>query len=238
MMEQPKRKRNARKRRGTRKGNQIVASNPNQSSPFWKKPTSVSFGPSIGFPDRLEAILKFSTTFTFGAAPAPAGNQFAMNSLFDPDQTGGATQPEYFAALASVYALYCVLGGSAVVEITNLSTTEQAFTVATFQEVTGTLGNTVTNLSMSKYAKAPIVGTAGGGHDVVNIKMPYLSTSHINGQKQVESDPTLYAIVGANPTDMWFLDVKCAAVDAVTNVNLVCKVIIYYTAIFKELKHI
>jgi len=226
--------RNRRKPRGSRKSGKGQLPDMVNMGSSWPKPRSVTFAPGIGFPDRLEVNLKWVGTFALAGA-APDVQTFQMNSLFDPDLTGGATQPEFFVQLALIYKIYCVLGARAIIRISNLSSTDQVYFVAAFAEFAALGALTTLQLSELKYAKSRTIGTVGGGHDVVNLVMPYMSTAFINGQKEIEADDNLNAAVGANPVDMWFLHCKESSVDGVTASNLYCKIEIVFTAVFKEL---
>jgi len=228
-----KKKRNSRGRRRGR-ANGRVPDNTGERT-MWPKPRSINFGPATGFPDRLECVLKWVGTFSFTAAPAPGVQTYYMNSLFDPDFTGGGTQPEFFVQLALIYKMYCVIGASAKIQVANLSSTESAYFVAAFCEFQSLGSLTTLQLGELKYAKDRTIGAVGGGHDIVTINMEYMPTSVINGQKEVEADDNLNALVTASPVDLWVMHCKASAVDTATNINLFVKVEIQFRSVFKEL---
>ncbi len=64
------------------------------------------------FPPRAERVLIYSQEHTFSSAAVAfqlgAENVWNLNSLFDPDQTGGGHQPYGFDQMAAIYARYRV----------------------------------------------------------------------------------------------------------------------------------
>jgi len=198
----------------------------------WPLPICVKF-PGIGFPDELEIGLKYVTQVSLTGSSAPSAYVFRMNSLFDPDLTGSGTQPQLFDQLSAIYGVYCVIKAEAVIQWTNPGTTEGAYVVGVLSDQNIST-QTVENLKESKYERDSQVSYAPGPnrHRMV---IPEMETAQIMGQEFIRSDPNMYAGIGSNPNDQWFLIIKCAATDGSTSISVNASVKIIFTAIFKDL---
>lgn len=198
----------------------------------WSKPTSLVFN-GIGFPDRYSTHLRYTESVSLTGSSAPAAQVFRMNSCFDPDLTGTGTQPTYFDQLSTVYGIYCVIGALAYVEFINPSTTESFYTACVFSDQ-NISSLSVEALTETKYMKSNQVSYSPGPNRI-KVSMPYMRTAQIMGQKEIESDANMYAGIGSNPNDQWFLIIKIAATDGVTSISGNIRVEILYHVIFKDL---
>lgn len=198
-------------------------------------PVSVVFPKSvIGFPDRLETVLKYSETINYNGSAAPTAQKWSMNSLFDPNNSGSGHQPSFFDTFSAVYGRYYVKRFKVDMEFINLSSSIGAFVVTCYsdQDISG---NTVEQLIESKYAQMRTLGLAASGKNIVRTFLPWMETPKLMGQPITEPDPSMYSSVSASPSDIAWAFSKVAAVDGLTNVNIACKAVLYFDAIFKDL---
>lgn len=76
-------------------------------------------GPGRIMPGRLRTKLIFQRRINLSVtAGVPTGNQFMLNSLYDPDQTGVGNQPMGFDEFATLYQRYRVLGAKVILRTT------------------------------------------------------------------------------------------------------------------------
>lgn len=77
----------------------------------------------LGIPLISKARLRYAETFSVNQ-PAPYHQQFRLNSLFDPDFTGGGHQPLQFDQYHQWYKSYLVTDCTATIMITQTNTTD------------------------------------------------------------------------------------------------------------------
>jgi hypothetical protein len=201
----------------------------------WPKPVVVSFCSkgAIGFPDALRIIVKVTQTANaMGGSATPAGVAIRCNSAFDPFG-GGGPQPPDFANLVTVYNKYCVLGCKAVIEWQNPNTTESANVVGVFSD-TDTSSTIFDYLCNAKYCKKGSISFSPGPNRLT-MTMPFMTTAHITGRKDIEEDSNLYALTTTNPVDFWYLVLKAKSVDGSTTINVEFAVTLYMEVLFREL---
>jgi len=190
----------------------------------------------VGPPDKLRMTFKYVQSFNLSGSAAPAAQVFRVNSCYDPDLTGAGGQPLYWDQFAvPVYEVYVVLGFEAEIEIFNNSTTETAYLAACYSDVNNS-ALSVENLTEAKYSRKVMVPFAPIGGAQKNMVMPYLTSSQLQGQKEIESDPNMYANVTTNPVDTLFLIIKAGALDGSTSINLTVRATLYYDTVLKGLQ--
>jgi hypothetical protein len=226
---------------------------PNVSSPQWtaifsssvgstgedpiafSKPPEVDFGRIIGLPDELKCNLRYHETLgTFSAAGPQTQYVLRGNSLYDPDLTGAGGQPAFFSELKTLWAQYCVLGSQTTWRIQNLSTTIPLSVVGVYDDV-NTSASAYDLCATAKYSVEKSLGVLNGGNSVTELRMPYMSSAQIQGQKEIESDPNNYQGVGSNPTDTWYSYLKLQSADGSSAYNFDLSFTITYRCILKEL---
>jgi len=200
------------------------------------QPSTVAFPKNIiGFPDRLVTILKYSEgPFSFSGSAAPAAQNFRMNSLFDPNQTGVGHQPSFFDTFAGVYARYFVRAFKLRVDFSNHTTTAGAFAVAGYSDV-DIAANTVEQLTESRYTVMKTLGESTGGGNVKTISLPWISSQKLMGTPYTEADDNMYSTTTASPADVAFGFFKVAADDATTNLAVVARAVLWFEVVFKDL---
>jgi len=91
------------------------------------------------------------------------------------------------------------------------------------------------NLSEARWSRNVVTGIQNSGKSVMKLALPTASIANIAGERNINTDPTLYTGIGTNPTDPVYGIFKMASVDGVTNVKAVVSFELYLDVIFKEL---
>jgi len=200
------------------------------------KPPKVDFGKIIGMPDELMCNLRYHETLGNFTAAGPS-TQYVLrgNSLFDPDLSGVGGQPAYFSELKALYSQYCVLGSQTTWKISNTDTTIPLSCVGVYDDI-NTSASAYDLCAAAKYVVSRELGVLNGGNSTAELRMPYMSSAQIQGQKQIESDPNNYQGVGVNPTDTWYSYLKLQSADGSSGYNFDLSFTITYRCILKELQ--
>lgn len=83
---------------------------------------------AVGIPSQMFAKLRYSHTRNFSVAGLGLSvYDYNLNSLFDPDATGGGNQPYYFDQYAALYERYRVYGCKVTVMVTCSASTTNAY---------------------------------------------------------------------------------------------------------------
>ncbi len=228
---QPRRQRNQNRRNRQQSRRSAVVSNRRNDGQsysntstrpkFFQAPSTLFFR-GIGMPDRFETTLIFKEdTYHFSGSIAPSAQVWNCNSCFDPDKTGGGTQPNYYDQLTAIYSEYFVKQFWYELDINNQSTTITANYVAVVAD-TDVSSLNVENLAESKYAISGIIGPTGSV-STKKLRIPIVTIRHLFGQPVPESDSTLFAPVTASATD------------GASSINLYVNVKLFYRVIFKGL---
>jgi hypothetical protein len=233
-------KKNTNRRPNSKKGTKPKSGESKELKSFRNSISQKPFGhfnvarfPGIGFPDQLRCTLRYSDNgVQFTGSIAPASQVYRANSLFDPDLTGSGSQPEYFDQLSAVYAQYCVQGARVKCELFNTGTVSNV-SVLLYSD-TNIATQSVENMTEHRYAKHAIV-SAKGGMDRVNLSLPPILNSTIQGEKELNTDPSNYTGTGTNPTDPTYIIFRTTSMDNATNSNIYANFYIEYDCWFKEL---
>jgi hypothetical protein len=200
------------------------------------KPPKIDFGKIIGVPDELECNLRYHETLGNFTAAGPQ-TQYVLrgNSLYDPDLTGAGGQPAYYGELKALYSQYAVLGSQTTWKILNTHATIPLSAVGVYDDI-NTSASTYDLCAAAKYVVEKELGVLNGGNSTAELRMPYMSSAQIQGQKEIESDPNNYQGVGANPTDTWYSYIKLQSADGSSGYNFDLSFTITYRCILKELQ--
>jgi hypothetical protein len=227
------RRRNANRKRPGSTVNRNLPNNIDRAQ--FNMPLTVSFPPNcVGFPDRLVAVLKYVESNTHSGSAVPSAQKWAVNSAYDPNNSGTGHQPSFFDSLSAIYGRYFVRHFKVEVEIVNqLATTALVAVVCyTDQDISA---NTVEQISESKYARWVNVGINTGGSSVRHISMPWMSSMKLMGTPGLEADDNMYAASGASPADIGWCITRIAAIDGTTTMTAIVKTSIYMEIVFKDL---
>jgi len=168
---------------------------------------------SIGFPDRIQTTLRYTDIWALGPGAQAGQYTYRGNSLFDPDYTSTGHQPRYFDQYSAVYSKYLVTSSSIKVSVMNNAGTSPVFVVVFPATDIPTL---LTGAPASEYPRAKqskLLGVAGYQTVAVNHKA---ATTTILGLKPYQiNDLDFSALVGANPTQIWYWNLFFQNVNAV-----------------------
>jgi len=213
--------------------NASVQSNMLESQTRWPKLRFVRF-PGVGFPDKLRLTLKYNETVAFSGAISPAAQVWNANSIFQVNATSGTGTPSFYNALGTIYKRYEVFGISAIVEVSSSMTSGSGFQWALQCSDQNSAGKSTLQMRESRFVIGGSVGIIGGGYTVSRKKFPYLTMAEVNGQDEVEDDPSLYAGIGASPTDITLMTYRCTSNDGTNNASGVVRVTFFMDVGFKE----
>ena len=203
----------------------------NQAKQFGKMQVS-RFPPGYGFPDKLECVLRYNTTYKFAGAITGTAQVWRMNSLFDPDLTGTGHQPQQFDQLSAVYSQYCVVASQVKMQVSDTSNVAaQMVGLYSDKDVSA---NSAENLREGRWAKFLDI-SANAGIDRLSLNFPPVDHSMIHGQKSLDSDPNNYQSVTSNPTDVVFFITKVSSIDLINAADVFVNYDLTFNCIFKEL---
>lgn len=188
----------------------------------------------VGFPNKFQTKLRYSEHGSLASAMVGIVNQeYRLNSVYDPDLTGGGNQPNFYTTFKEVYSKYRVVGCKVFLTLfTDGSGTGPYSCKASmlaYDATSGALSNLATG---DAYAGMPngysrvLSGNAGNMQKVIYSK--YFPISRIAGVRPqtVLADDLFAAGTGANPSKDLRLRISVdsfaggAAVTAYYNVDL------------------
>lgn len=223
-------------RRGPRKSKRGSRRRSDAKSGTFHSPTTVAFPRSvIGLPDRLITTLKYSESVRFSGSAAPSAQVWAINSLYDPNFGTGGHQPSYYDTFAAIYNRYFVKRVKAELTWNNNSTTVPVYVVSAYTDQYIS-ANTVETWAESKYSIMKILAPTGSGRSSLTVTMPWMEISKLMGEPHLESDPFMYAEGATSPTDLCYLVQKVSSLDGTTSADVQTRVVLYFEAIFKDLR--
>lgn len=195
---------------------------------------SPSRGPTP-FPDRMRCVLTFSNSYLLlvNNSAAAARQQYAMNSLYDPDFTGSGQQPEYYDQLSLLYNRYRVYGSSIKLTFININGSTQTATPVNVVLVPSAQ-------SLASYGIEDAAGLPRAQNRVSCVNMDYKnqtmvashSVSEILGVKDVEGADRLQALINASPAEECLWSIVARSADNTTAAFLAISVRITYDCEF------
>lgn len=167
---------------------------------------SPSAGPVNGFPEVLRTTLRYQDVYSLQSATGSADQRiFRLNSLYDPDYSGGGHQPLYFDQLAAIYSSYRVRYSKLHVSFLPLTDDTDITTAGPYQ--VGVSANSSVTFSTA----LPTVGEQNNSQSAllardkaalpVNFTMTY-SPKRDMGINVM--DDTVSAAVNANPSSSYY----------------------------------
>jgi len=181
--------------------------------------------------------LKYTQVVGFSGAVSPAAQVWALNSIAHVDQTGATGNPAYYNSLGTIYKRYCVEGAQAMIEVVNVTSTalspiEWVLQASDFLSA-GKSVQLMIEQKFSVHGMTPTSSTTGGVL-IQKEYFPYLNMADVQGQPQVETDPSNYAAIANDPTDIVYLTFRASSLTGVSVAGNV-KITILQDVIFKEL---
>lgn len=205
---------------------------------YLKSPGIVRIKSSMGaFPPGVETTLTYCETVSITTTSGV--NDFYVwsgNSLFDPNVTGGGSQPFGLDQWGAIYNRYLVYGSQCTLEVclsTTPSTAEQytfKLTLVPFAQTTGlsSLGEDVVAEMPFAKTKTCNVYSEGTGNKLTS----YASTAKVFGvpNAYVDLDDSFSALFTANPTRAWAWWVKVNSMSDDQSVTYKVRIRIKYYA--------
>jgi len=195
---------------------------------------------SVPIPNRMFTKLKYSEIFgmTFTAGGAPANYQWAINSIFDPNQTGAGHQPLGHDQWALFYANYRVHGIKYYITMTNIGLDQLEVAVQIRP-------NTDTSAVMDTIRESPTTvyrSVLGGEQSASGTKVckGYCSIARARGVSKtvVKAENDYQAAFGANPVALPLLNIWMQNQDAATSATIRVRVDLVYLVEFNNRKQL
>lgn len=194
--------------------------------------TLICRGPRV-LPDRYRCKMKYQ--FGVGINAIVVDWIFRGNSVYDPLQSAGGTQPYGFDQLSSLYDRYVVHGSSCEATLVNTSSSVPSKLVV----IPATTATSFTNIRTpmeSPYAKDRSLAPNGSGASMRKIKT-YQSTRSIRGLVKGAHliDDELEALVTANPAKEWYWHIITGSLDTgSTSTGQLEVELVFYVDFFKR----
>lgn len=159
------------------------------------------------------------------------------NSLFDPAQTTGTDQPQYFQELAALYSQYTVFASKC--RMRGLFNGANGFSAGSRLVLVPSLVSTAIPSSViaasMPYAKAQYESSVRESFDHTT----YMSTAKMFGvpKSAVATEVNYTAAVTANPTNLWYWHCWSQPIDGATTGTALLEVHITYYAVLSSRKN-
>lgn len=191
----------------------------------------------IGIPAEFYTKLKYAQTIAFNTFPFQE-HLFRLNSVFDPDWTGGGGQPMYLDEFSLLYSKYCV--HACDIQLTFVNKT--ASTEAAYQKV-GVYALADTNLSTSINQAIErdncVFGQLGpntGDQGILNMSMFGKINNFLGLPKDENNDNDISAYTSSDPNLVPYAHVWCGSLDNATVSNVYCTVTMtFYVKFFNRI---
>lgn len=194
----------------------------------------VSRSLGIGFPKRMVITHKYQEIQTVtSTAGVLQKYQWSVNSLYDPNTTGGGHQPMYFDQVAALYDHYVVIGSKIrITVIGNVSTTPGFFAGCYIDDDTTTSTvSDITRLAEQTQGRFITVAPSALAPKVFNMK--WSAKKAFGGS--ILANTELQGTSASGPTEQQNYTLGLQAF-AGTTANVQVAVLITYIAVWKELK--
>lgn len=195
---------------------------------------------SIGQADRAFAKLVYSDAFAYTIAlGSPALQVFRGNSLNDPDYTGVGHQPRAYDQFTALYDKYRVLGSSITARIAYGSSASAgainliACVIPSSSPTSLAAENAL--ITENRYAKTRYLNAYQGMDKPLK---HYMTTAKMFGTPSVavRAEDNYAAVVGNNPSTVWYWHVYVSTLDFATNSSATVYLTLnYYVEFFKPL---
>lgn len=183
-------------------------------------------------PQRYITKMKYSSVL---ATDASLGSyKMNLNSIYDPDFTGGGHQPYGFDQLAALYNRYRVIACGYRIQLAVVSTASSIMLTAmpSNQNVTAGTGSEIRENPRAKY----IVQNPGASAVVLSGKS-YLPSLVGRNKAQYMADDRYQALVTANPSEDAFLNIQTFSPSTDVPLGSVAvQVVMEYTVEFFDMK--
>lgn len=179
-----------------------------------KKRVNVNFvrGPS-GLADKTMVKLKYCDSYNLASTSGSlASRQFMLNSVFDPDYTGGGHQPLYYDNYAALYQKYRVHAYKIKISCIGISTTVPTVVTWKTNDSSDVPANSFSEMVESNRSKYCILsGFEGQNRGFIR---QYQKIATIMGLKRLGQERDYTASTGASPSEAVYGTVLCQPMNA------------------------
>lgn len=198
---------------------------------------NVAVSSSTPIPDRFITKMRYSSLHALVTGGAgPVTHQYRINSIYDPDLSGGGHQPLGHDQLQTLYLRYVVRGMSYHITFTNQSTTDYADLAVVFHPNTS-MASAMSTALESTYCRRSVVGPETGSRNITTMK-GYVSVAKVRGisRNKVTNENDYNALFGANPiiTPCMTIYVENQNVAAAIQVNVRVD-LVYYVSLYDRI---
>lgn len=167
-------------------------------------------------PDLMRVRLKFTDNQALTDTATAMGHVYAMNSIFDPRQAGGAAHTLGFDQWMAFYAKYRVISSTITVRAENaLGAVGDGMVVTIHPNRNNTLITNVSRIAEQPYATKAIMSPQGGGSDVVTVSNT-LAISKFAGLKSIQYGDEWVGQIGTDPDRIFFWHVNFNHTDGIS----------------------
>jgi hypothetical protein len=169
-----------------------------------------------------------------------ANQNFRLNSLNDPDYTGGGHQPRFFDQLAALYQYYTVVGVTFKVTFVPYSSSVPIFCLTyndgNFSTSPVSMGGATgaINSELDRTTTDVVIPGAPAKSRVVKVSLPFLAGSK-ETVTEWASNSNNWVPVASNPAQVAFLLVQTEPTDAASSAACTLIVDITYDTVFNGL---
>lgn len=200
---------------------------------------TIPYGPAAAaFPVSLRTQLRYAAVGTMVAAAAgtTAYQTYRMNSLYDPDHTGVGSQPAGFAAAATLYNKYRVVGLHVKISVGNDS--GGTVNVVIFQSPSATIPSSFVSCSQQPYGERYLLADQSGGPNVLQYQKKLTPWSVLGVTKsRYLNDDQFAAAVTTNPTAVSYLNIVLGGVTIAANCQYQTE-IVYDVVLFDRVNYV
>jgi hypothetical protein len=186
-----------------------------------------------GFPPNLYTRLRYADSYTLTSSVGAVAKQtMLINSLFDPDSTGGGHQPLYRDTFAGLYNHYAVISARATVTFVSNTASVPMLCGAVFDDDTTTSTTYYVLIEQSKGVHAMIAGSTGSlSRETLHVEW---SAKEFLGIDPFASEQ-YKTPVGSNPTELTSLLLWSAPADGSTTSSTTMLISIEFDVHWSEL---
>lgn len=188
----------------------------------------------VGIPDRTFVKLQYAQNYILSSTSGAVVDLVLLgNSMFDPAQTTGADQPQYFAELSALYGRYTVFGSTCRMRgILNGSGGYVASRMCLVPSLVSTAILSSVIASTMPYAKAEYHNLTADFFD----EKTYMSTAKMFGvpKSAVATEVNYNSAVNASPTSLWYWHCWTQPGDGATTGTGLLEVQITYYAVLSS----
>ncbi len=171
-----------------------------------------------------------------GGSGAGVNHNFNANSINDPDLTGTGHQVMGHDRLSLMYDHYVVVGAKIIVKFMTIdaNVSNNQFVTLSLNDSVPSVGTVATFIENQRGAYG-VLGSAGGGHDVVTLSKTY-SPKKFFGLKDIKDATQLKSLFSGDPSETAIFTLSAQALTNNDPAGMQCLVTILYSVLCTEPK--